>query len=216
MNSQHRVSESKMASHRPQLFERMDDSDDGLFYTMPRLVNHIDEATIAALTQYYSEVLNAGDDVLDLMSSWVSHLPAVEFNAVAGLGMNLEELEHNPRLTEHKLHDLNADPNLPYVDTRFDAVLIAVSIQYLVRPFEVFAEIARVLRPGGQALVAMSHRCFPTKAIRAFHVFSPPQRMELVADYMRSTGVFLEPSIVDRSPTGADPLWIIHGIKGST
>jgi len=119
-------------------------------------VNHIDDATIAALTDYYREVLPPGGAVLDLMSSWVSHLPAdVALARVAGLGMNGEELAANPRLTEHCVHDLNTYPALPYVPESFDAVLCAVSVQYLTRPVEVFSEVCRVLRRGGVSIVAL-------------------------------------------------------------
>jgi SAM-dependent methyltransferase len=137
----------------PALFDRLDESPDSEFYRMPRFVAHIDQATIAALTTYYAEILTSGADVLDLMSSWISHLPESPLpGRVAGLGMNDAELAANPRLSDYAVHDLNVDPVLPYVAGAFDFVLIAVSIQYLVRPFEVFHDIARVLRPGGPAV----------------------------------------------------------------
>jgi len=189
---------------------RIDPSPDPLFYAAPRLVNHIDDATIAALTDYYREALPPGGAILDLMSSWVSHLPAgVAFSRVAGLGMNAEELAANPRLTETCVHDLNARPELPYPAGSFDAVLNAVSVQYLIHPVEVFAEVARVLRPGGISIVAMSHRCFPTKAVRAFHVLPRDGRFEVVARYHVLAGGFAPPACLDRSPRGADPLWIV-------
>ncbi|MGR8918995.1 MAG: class I SAM-dependent methyltransferase [Gammaproteobacteria bacterium] len=192
------------------LFERVDTGPDAEFYLLPRLVQHLDEATIAALSAFYAECLSPGADVLDLMSSWVSHLPPTPpLGRVAGLGMNADELAKNPRLDDFSVHDLNADPMLPYADGSFDAVLNAVSIQYLVRPLDVFAEIARVLRPGGLAVVAMSHRCFPTKAIRAFHAAGADDRMALVAEYFRRAGGFEEPVALDRSPAGADPLWLV-------
>jgi len=194
----------------PALFERADDSPDASFYVAPRLVAHIDAATIAALTAYYGEVLADADAVLDLMSSWISHLPVLpDLTRVAGLGMNEVELHTNSRLTEYAVHDLNADPRLPYDSESFDAVLNAVSIQYLTRPVEVFAEIARVLRPGGISVVAMSHRCFPTKAIRAFHVLPREARLELVSHYHALAGGFETAQCIDRSPSGADPLWIV-------
>ena len=70
----------------------------------------------------------------------------------------------------------------------FDFVVNAVSIQYLTRPIEVFQSVSRVLRPGGHHLVAVSHRCFPTKAIRAFHLLPPPDRIEVVRSYFRGAG----------------------------
>jgi len=200
----------------PGFFERMDESPDAGFYTLPRFVVHIDDATIAALTAWYAEVLAPGSDVLDLMSSWVSHLPdaaALPLGRVVGLGMNREELVANPRLASHDVCDLNAEPRLPYPDAWFDAVLCAVSIQYLTRPVEVFVEVARVLRPGGRVAIATSHRCFPTKAIRAWHVLAPRERLALIALYLERAGGFGPAALLDRSPPGADPLWIVTALR---
>ncbi|MFU8816945.1 MAG: class I SAM-dependent methyltransferase, partial [Pseudomonadales bacterium] len=140
-----------------QLFRRQDESDDAGFYVQPRFETHIDDATIAALTQYYRETLAPGDRVLDLMSSWISHLPdEIDYREVTGLGMNAEELAANPRLGSYVVQDLNVTPSLPFPAAAFDAVLIAVSVQYLTRPLPVFAEIARGLAAGGRCIVAMS------------------------------------------------------------
>ncbi len=196
----------------PGFFEREDETPDARFYAMPRFVVHIDPTTIAALTAYYREVIAPGSDVLDLMSSWVSHLPPageLPLGRVVGLGMNSEELAGNPRLSAYYVRDLNADPQLPYAGASFDAALCAVSIQYLTQPVAVFRELARVLRPGGRAVVATSHRCFPTKAIRAFHVLPPAERMRAIARYFAGAGGFLPAEAFDRSPPGADPLWIV-------
>jgi SAM-dependent methyltransferase len=194
----------------PDLFRRLDESPDADFYAVPRLVTHIDDATIAALTALYRERIPAGARVLDLMSSWMSHLPAdVAYACVAGLGMNAEELARNPRLTERVVRDLNATPALPWADGVFDAVVNAVSIQYLVRPVEVFAEVRRVLRPGGLHIVATSHRMFPTKAIAAWHALQPADRLALVCRYVELAGGYDEPRVLDRSPRDADPLWIV-------
>ena len=134
----------------PVFFDREDEADDAYFYSMPRFVVHIDAETIAALTQVYRELLPQHGAILDLMSSWVSHLPEdKEFTRVAGLGMNALELAKNSRLTDHVVQDLNHQPELPYDTASFDAVVNAVSIQYLTRPVEVFRSCARVLRPGG-------------------------------------------------------------------
>jgi SAM-dependent methyltransferase len=191
-------------------FERQDESDDAHFYSMPRFVVHIDAATIAALTQVYREILPPHGAILDLMSSWVSHLPEeMRFARVAGLGMNASELSNNPRLSEHVVQDLNQNPELPYDTASFDAIVNAVSIQYLTRPVQVFRSCARVLRPGGLYAVAMSHRCFPTKAIRAWHALPPRERLEVVKEYFRNAGGYEEPTVLDRSPPAADPLWVV-------
>jgi SAM-dependent methyltransferase len=206
-----------MTSREPEfpaeLFDRQDESPDESFYGSPRLVAHIDDATIHALTQFYRDHLSAGGNVLDLMSSWISHLPhELELGRVAGLGMNAQELAANRRLSEWTVHDLNRKPALPYADASFDAVLNAVSVQYLVDPVAVFASIFRVLRPGGLSIVAMSHRCFPSKAIRAFHIMSGVQRMEFVGGCHERAG-FDDVRTLDRSPAGADPLWIVVATK---
>lgn len=197
----------------PDLFRRIDESDDGGFYATPRLVTHIDAATIAALTALYRERLPAGGALLDLMSSWVSHLPDdVAFARVAGLGMNRTELAHNPRLTDFVVHDLNLAPELPYADATFDAVVNAVSIQYLTRPIDVYTSVLRVLKPGGLTLIATSHRCFPTKAIMAWHTLSPADRIRLIGVYLEQAG-FAAAELIDRSPANADPLWVVAARK---
>jgi SAM-dependent methyltransferase len=192
-----------------EFFRRFDETPDAEFYTAPRLVTHIDDSTIAALTQLYRETLPPGGALLDLMSSWVSHLPdEATYARVAGLGMNREELERNPRLTDFRVHDLNLEPELPYADESFDAVLNAVSIQYLTRPVEVYASVRRVLRPGGLAVIAMSHRCFPTKAVMAWQACSPEERLHLVQVYFQAAGGWEQPVFADRSPAEGDPLWV--------
>ncbi len=191
-------------------FDREDEQEDSVFYSVPRLVVHIDASTIDALTDAYRELLDEKNEVLDLMSSWVSHLPPeMSFPRVAGLGMNEAELEQNPRLHEFARQNLNLNPELPFPDSSFDAVLNAVSIQYLVRPVEVFQSAARILRPGGVHIIAFSHRCFPTKAIRAFRVLAPEERGRVVQTYFENAGGYEPPVFLDRSPHVGDPLWIV-------
>jgi len=193
-----------------ELFAREDESDDAVFYAQPRFALHVDLATVAALTQLYRDELRPGCRVLDLMSSWVSHLPPELATAsVVGLGMNEAELAANPRLDERRIQDLNREPALPWPDASFDAVLCAVSVQYLTRPIEVFAEVARTLTPGGKLLVATSHRLFPTKAIAAWRAFDRDDRLRLVATYLELAGGFGNLRALDRSPPDADPLWVI-------
>lgn len=198
---------------RPDYFDRVDAAADAEFYAAPRLVVHLDEPARAALSAWYGRLLAPGADVLDLMSSWVSHLPdAPALGAVVGLGMNAVELAANPRLTAALVHDLNASPVLPLADAVFDAALIAVSVQYLTQPVAVFAEIARVLRPGGVCAVSFSNRCFPTKAVALWRGTSDAQHVWLVQEYFRRAGGFEAPIFEDLSPrpglTG-DPLFAV-------
>ena len=163
---------------------RMDPSPDIQFYETPRFVTHIDDGAIRALTDFYRQELTSGADVLDLCSSWISHLPdELALGRVAGVGMNARELERNERLTEFAQRDLNVEPVLPYDDASFDFVCNVVSVDYLCRPQEIFAEMHRVLRPGGKALMSFSNRCFPSKAVKMWLYADDATRMEIVASY---------------------------------
>lgn len=171
----------------PRLFHRMDDSADSLFYARPRKVVHIDEGAIEAVTDLYRELLPERGSILDLMSSWRSHLPPeVSYERVCGLGMNTEELDDNPQLSERVIHDLNHDPRLPFDDDEFDGVCCCVSVQYLQHPQEIFAEVARVLTPGGPFIVTFSNRCFPTKAINIWRTMDDKMHVRLVQSYFDS------------------------------
>ena len=197
-----------------QFFSREDETPDEHFYQEPRFTTHIDDATILEITKYYREVLSPSDRLLDLMSSWVSHLPSeIGYRHISGLGMNSEELARNPRLDDFIVKNLNTVPRLPYANDSYDAVMIIVSIQYLIKPLEVFSEIARVLTPGGQCIVAISHRLFPTKAIYAFQILAPAERCRLVSAYMEQTLLITDIEIIDKSPRNADPLWLVVGRK---
>ncbi len=194
-------------------FVRQDESADEDFYLQPRFKTHIDDETIVNLTEYYAEAIPENGAVLDLMSSWISHLPQKQnYRAVSGLGMNSEELEENTVLTERRVQNLNTNPSLPYSNESFDAVLIAVSVQYLIQPLDVFNEIARCLLPDGKCIVSMSHRLFPSKAIYAFHALPPEEKCRLVGSYLNHAGL-KNIEFIDRSPIDADPLWIVVGEK---
>lgn len=198
----------------PEFFQRQDPQPDELFYEEPRYVTHIDDATIEAITALYREIIPPGSRVLDLMSSWISHLPTdVSYEHVAGLGMNEQELASNPQLNHYIVHNLNDRPELPVPDDSFDFVINAVSVQYLTRPTEVFASIRRVLKPGGLSIVAFSHRLFPTKAVSVWQQLNRDDRARLVASYHVLAGGFDEPMFVDRSPEDADPLWAVIAKK---
>jgi SAM-dependent methyltransferase len=198
----------------PEFFQREDPQPDELFYEEPRYVTHIDDATIEAITALYREAIPPGSRVLDLMSSWISHLPTdIEYERVSGLGMNEQELATNPQLNDYVVHNLNERPEIPMLDETFDFVINAVSVQYLTRPTEVFASVRRVLRPGGASIVAYSHRLFPTKAVAVWQQLSRDDRARLVASYHVMACGFDDPVFLDRSPEDADPLWAVIAKK---
>jgi SAM-dependent methyltransferase len=185
----------------PGSFHKQDESPDSQFYAQPRLVNHIDDFAIAAVGEAYRHFLPPNGDYLDLMSSWVSHIPVdMPVNSLVGHGMNEVELQSNRRLTSYFLQDLNIDPKLPFDVDQFDGVVICVSIQYLTRPVEVFREIGRVLKPGGPLVVAYSNRCVPTKAVAIWQYLSDSEHADLIGTYADEAGSFGVAEAFDYSP----------------
>jgi len=197
----------------PEAFDKPDPAPDPLFYAQPRLVTHIDAAAIAAVTDVYREVVPAGGIVLDLMSSWVSHLPdEVVYDRVVGHGLNAAELAANPRLTRRFVQDLNAEPHLPLDTASVDAALICVSVQYLQHPVAVLREVARVLRPGAPVVIGVSNRCFPTKAVRIWTALDGTGHAQLVGLYLQRAGFArVEARILIPEGAGGDPLTAVLG-----
>jgi SAM-dependent methyltransferase len=198
----------------PQFFQREDSSNDAAFYDWPRMVVHIDEGAITALRNIYAELLPTSGMLLDLMSSWRSHLPDGLIRsglAVTGLGMNAEEMAANPQLVSHVVHDLNREPELPFQEAAFDAAVCAVSVQYLTRPVEVFREVGRVVKPGAPFIVSFSNRCFPTKAVAVWREGTDEQHLALVRDYFERSGRWGEISDRAYQPGWSDPLFAVWG-----
>jgi SAM-dependent methyltransferase len=172
-------------------FERSDQLPDGQFYEKPRFVNHLDDTAIAAVSGLYGQMLHDGDRVLDLMSSWTSHLPSrLTLKNVTGLGLNPEELNRNKRLTRAVIHDLNENPVLPFDDASFDAVICTVSVEYLTKPVAVFKDVGRILRPGGCFAATFSNRWFPPKAVNVWQQIHEFERLGLVSEYFLLSGPF--------------------------
>ena len=199
---------------RPNDFSRQDESNDSAFYQDSRLVYHIDNGAIKALTQYYSDNFKPSDDVLDICSSWVSHYPKdLKLGRVAGIGMNQFELKNNKQLTEYKVQDLNMNPILPYPDNSFDYVTCCVSADYLIRPLEVFSEVKRVLKKGGSFIVSQSNRCFPTKAINIWLQTNDYEHIFIIGSYFHYTGGYTKLQSSQLHTTEIDPMYIIRASK---
>lgn len=209
----------------PGYFRRYDESDDSLFYQMPRKVVHIDDGAIAAAGALYTELLPPDGHILDLMSSWRTHLPS-DYRAasVVGLGMNAEEMRDNPQLSRYDVQNLNQNAILPYAENQFDGSICTVSVQYLTNPVAVMEDLRRVLRPGAPAIFTYSNRCFPTKAVAIWQESSMSQKAELLAFYLQQAG-YVDIRMEDRSPKpnslarmfggGGDPLFGVWGRKGN-
>ncbi|WP_019498152.1 class I SAM-dependent methyltransferase [Pseudanabaena sp. PCC 6802] len=205
----------------PEQRAKLDQTNDLLFYDYPRFVTHVDDGFIQQLTDLYRDRLKPQTRILDLMSSWVSHLPdEMEFAHVEGHGLNAEELARNPRLDRYFVQNLNENLQLPFSDREFDAVLIAVSVQYLQYPEAIFAEIHRILKPGGVVIISFSNRMFYQKAIQAWRDGSEASRLHLVGRYLQAVPGFGKPeAIVNQTQSynllsflgmgGSDPFYAV-------
>lgn len=210
-------------------FARIDYYNDGLFYALPRLVYHIDEPAVCALTQHYRRSIAKNSDVLDICSSWVSHYPTEfpeKMNSIRGTGMNPIELFLNDQLTDgFVVADLNGDDliNKPsdkfyegiddegrrdlfsaWEDESVDVITCALSIDYLIDPVKVLKACNRILRPGGKIIVSFSNRCFGTKAIRVWRVNKNSFHVELVNAFFKYAGNYESPLAYDITPTIPD------------
>lgn len=208
--------------YAPDRFSRLDESPDASMYAEPRFVHHLDDASLARLTEAYRSAFAAvgpGFAALDLCSSWASHYPTELLGGarVAVHGLNEAELRVNAQATEHHVQDLNANPSLPWADASFDFVTMALSVQYLTDPRAVFAEMHRVLKPGGMAIVAHSHRCFIEKAVKAFaeETYDGEGHTHLISRYFQHgpAGGWSGLAAADVSPQHGDPMWLVTAVK---
>eukprot|EP00238_Polyblepharides_amylifera_P006326 CAMPEP_0196582066 /NCGR_PEP_ID=MMETSP1081-20130531/37321_1 /TAXON_ID=36882 /ORGANISM="Pyramimonas amylifera, Strain CCMP720" /LENGTH=294 /DNA_ID=CAMNT_0041902539 /DNA_START=192 /DNA_END=1076 /DNA_ORIENTATION=+ len=207
-------------------FARDDPSPDLHFYSTPRLQQHIDPGARSAIRQYLETHLQERDAILDVCSSWVSHLPpgyAARGAKVIGIGMNKEELSQNPELSSYIAKDLNApllesqdsEPPIPLPSKSIDVVTCHVSIDYLVRPLEVTRDMFRVLRPGGSVLLFFSNRFFPTKVVNIWKVSNDAGRIWIAGSYLHYAG-FINIEGIQLETTGRDPMYLVRGTKPKT
>ena len=178
-------------------FSRMDESDDSRFYSMDRFVSHIDGMALQTVEKLIGElIIEEKPVILDLMAGWDSHIPSrLKPSRVVGLGLNRNELYENKALSKGIIHDINKNPTLPFPDETFDAVINTVSVDYMIKPIQVFLHVGRILKPGGVFLVIFSNRMFAQKAVKIWRESSEDERVLLVEDFFRATGMFEKPSV---------------------
>ena len=207
----------------PQFFRRLDESDDTLFYSQPRITKHVDENASQAITEFLRPILPQNELILDLMSSAYSHFPlTIEPKNVVGLGLNQTELEYNSMLGEFYVQNLNHNPVLPFVDQTFSVVVITVSIQYLIQPTLVFQQINRILKHNGLLVIFYSNRMFPTKTVAVWHQTNQDQKQDLIDKYFQvaenELGRFMPAQFLDITPstqvdTYTDPVYVAMAKK---
>jgi SAM-dependent methyltransferase len=164
-------------------FLREDESTDAIFYAEPRLIGHIDRVCHENLVRFYAQNLPKSGRILDLMSSYESHLPKGEYE-IWGLGINEIELRENLRLNERVVKDLNAEPSLPFEDEFFDAIVCDLSIEYVIKPLDLLKEVRRVLKQGGKFFFSFSNRYFPPKVIKGWIDMHEFERMGFVLELL--------------------------------
>ena len=171
---------------------RDDESPDREFYETPRFVDHLDSLALSTVEELYGRLIPGGAKILDLMAGPESHLGRVKSPVtVVGLGLNIEELEANKALNEYVMHDLNANPELPFESDTFDVVINTVSVDYITQPIEVFREVSRVLKSSGLFITVFSNRMFPPKAVKLWKDTNELQRVDLVRKYFSLSDRFI-------------------------
>lgn len=182
---------------KPDSFKRKDEGPDEKFYKKPRMVQHLDIGSLALVKRIYDELIVEDDPViLDQMASFDSHLPnRLKNKEITGLGMNEKEMKENSFLSDYVIHDLNEDPKHPFEDERFDAVINTVSVDYMTRPFDVFSDTARILKPGGVYIVVFSNRMFPQKVVNIWEEAHEEERIAIVDEYFAESEMFNEPNL---------------------
>ncbi len=232
MNTAHEQIAKRISRLSPifdeEAFSRIDSSNDANFYARDRFVDHLDSLALSTVEKIIARLVVEKDPIiLDLMAGWDSHIPASLGPAkVIGLGLNENELKANKMLSEQVLHDLNGDPHLPFPDNFFDTVLNTVSVDYMTQPIQVFQEVGRILKPGGLFLVIFSNRMFPQKAVKIWRESSEEERIILVEEFFRASGMFEETSFFvskgnprpkddkyARMNLSTDPVYALYAIK---
>ncbi len=206
---------------------RMDEREDRVFYTSPRMVQHLDARALETVNALYRRLIPAQADVLDLMASHDSHLQGCSLRSLHVLGMNAQELDTNRAATAQLVQDLNQSKTLPFDDASLDAVVCTASLEYLIQPRDVFAEVLRVLRPGGVFVSTFSNRWFPTKAIQVWGELHEFERVGMATQWLQHAGferlhTFSSrgwPRPKDDSHYGetalSDPVYAVWGFKPS-
>ena len=172
---------------------KSDNSDDEIFYQQPRFVHHLSDSFRTRLTNLYSEYLLKHYIILDLMSSWVSHLPPnIRYKKVIGHGMNQAELSSNERLDRFFVQNLNKKQNMPIEDSSVDVGLIVAGWQYLQYPEKVSLELSRVIKSDSLLIISFTNRAFWTKAPNIWTYSSEEKRIEYVTSVLTSNGWRIE------------------------
>ena len=180
--------------------EKVDISNDYIFYQKPRYVNHLSSSFRERLTRLYTEYLRNHHVVLDLMSSWISHLPThTKYKKVIGHGMNELELRANNRLDSFWVQNFNEIQNIPLEDSSIDVALVVAGWQYLQYPEKVSLELSRILKSDSLLLISFTNRAFWTKSPNIWTYSSEDKRIDYVKNILSTNGWRVEKIINEKS-----------------
>ena len=173
--------------------EKIDNDDDQIFYKNPRYVHHLSDSFRTRLTDLYSEYLFTHQVILDLMSSWVSHLPLnIKYKEVIGHGMNEDELRSNKRLDRFWVQNFNKKQNMPIEDSTVDVGLIVAGWQYLQYPEQVSLELSRIIKPESLLIISFTNRAFWTKSPNIWTYSSEQNRIDYIKNILSYNGWRIE------------------------
>ena len=180
--------------------QKLDTTDDQIFYQQPRYVHHLSASFRTRLTNLYSEYLLNHNVILDLMSSWVSHLPSnIRYKKVIGHGLNEAELRSNERLDRFWIQDLNKTQNMPIEDSSIDVGLIVAGWQYLQYPEKVSLELSRIIKSDSLLIITFTNRAFWSKAPNIWTYSSEEKRIEYVNSVLSSNGWSIEKIFIEKT-----------------
>ncbi len=168
---------------------KANNDNDSLFYLVPRFTFHLDDTFRRRLTDLYKDQISSSSDILDLMSSWVSHLPKdIKYNSIVGHGLNEDELRSNKRLDKYWIQDLNTDQKLPLPDSSIDVCLVVAGWQYLQYPEAIANELFRIVRPEGKLIVSFTNRAFWEKAPKVWTNSTSHQHLHYISSVLQAHG----------------------------
>lgn len=156
--------------------------------------SELDDAAVAAIRDLYSD-LGIDGRVLDLSGSSTGHFDVPPDDLVAFGG--------------------DPDTKLPFGDDAFDDVLCSGGVGAFTRPRDTFAEVARVLRPGGHLVCTFASAIHVPGEIRGWVATDDAGRVRIVRSYFALASAFgPAESDLRTSLTGSgDRLWAVWAAK---
>ncbi len=161
--------------------------------TQQALKPQLDSIATEQIADLHSKLIPKYSKTLDLMSGQFSYLADDhETGLLAGIGINEDELSANQRLDTYQIQNVNDDAILPFEENSFDDAICTLSIETLTDPLKTMKEVARVVNSGGKFIITFSNNGISPQAISLWGQLHPFERIQLVLEYFRQSGLFKE------------------------